>query len=63
MTKRRVIRAADIEAFFGIGTRQARQYISDVRQEYHKQKHQPITLKEFCEYYNIHKDEFLETMN
>jgi DNA-directed RNA polymerase specialized sigma subunit len=63
MTKRRVIRAADIEAFFGIGTRQARQYISDVRQEYHKQKHQPITLTEVCKYFNISKDEFLEIMD
>lgn len=62
MTKRRVIRAADIEAFFGIGTRQARQYISDVRQEFQKQKHQPVTLSELCQYFNINKDEFLEIM-
>lgn len=62
MTRRRVIRARDIEQFFGIGTRQARQYLADVRSEYEKEQHQPVTLSEFCEYYKIRKEEFLESM-
>ncbi|MGB2087459.1 MAG: hypothetical protein ACPHVL_02375 [Psychroflexus salarius] len=62
MTSRRVIRAADIEAFFGISTRQARQYLADVKEEYQKKRHQPVTLAEFCKYFGIQKEEFLEIM-
>ena len=62
MTRRRVIRAADVEVFYGIASRQARRLLKDVKCEYHKKKHQPVTVSEFCKYFNIEEKEFLSVM-
>jgi len=60
--QRRVIRASDIEIFFGYSTRQARRYLKDIREEYNKEKHQPVTVAEFCEYFNVRESEILMVM-
>ena len=62
MKTRRVIRAADIELFFGVATRQARRLLKDLKVEYNKKRHQPATVSEFCEYFNVREDELLKVM-
>lgn len=50
---RQVIKARDIQNFFGKQERQSFKMMSEMRKYFHKEKHQPITIKEFCTYYKV----------
>ena len=41
----------------GCGERSARKIISRVRQQYHKEPHQPVSLPEFCAYMGFSENE------
>jgi len=60
---RRVIRVEDIEKFFKIKTRAAYARLAEIKQYYGKQKHQPITIKCFCEFYDITEEEIQAIMD
>lgn len=55
--KKVIITTGDIQNVIGIGERQARNIISKMRDYYSKEKHQLITVKEFCDYYGIKYDD------
>lgn len=50
---RKIIKASDIEVFFGVGKRQAYNILRKIRSYYKKKKHQPITLNEFAEFFDV----------
>jgi hypothetical protein len=50
---RQVITARDIQLFFGKGQRMSYKMIADMRKHYKKKRHQPVTIDEFCNYYNV----------
>ena len=54
---RQVITARDIQLFFGKGQRMSYKMIADMRKHYKKQKHQPVTIDEFCIYYNVKRED------
>lgn len=55
--KKVIITTGDIQNVIGIGERQARNIISKMRDYYNKEKHQLITVKEFCDYYGVKYDD------
>ncbi|MBF2707740.1 hypothetical protein [Flavobacterium soyangense] len=55
--KKVIITTGDIQNVIGIGERQARNIISKMRDYYSKERHQLITVKEFCDYYGIKYDD------
>ena len=55
--KKVIITTGDIQNVIGIGERQARNIISKMRDYYSKEKHQLITVKEFCDYYGVSYDD------
>lgn len=55
--KKVIITTGDIQNIIGIGERQARNIISKIRDYYEKEKHQLITVKEFCDYYGVKYDD------
>jgi len=62
VSKRRVIRASDIEIFFGISTSQARRYLKDIKEQYNKENHQPVTVFDFCKYFDVDEKEITMVM-
>ena len=56
-TLRLFIYAKDIMTLMGCGERSARKVISRLRVQYRKEKHQPVTLPEFCAYMGIPESE------
>lgn len=45
-----IIYPKDIEAMYDRSARFARHLLQTIREKYGKEKHQPVTIKEFCEY-------------
>jgi hypothetical protein len=43
----------DIQIITGKSERQSRNILSQIKLRYHKEKHQAITLEEFCEYMGL----------
>lgn len=54
---RQVITARDIQLFFGKGQRMSYKMIADMRKHYNKQKHQPVTIDEFCNYFKVKRED------
>lgn len=50
---RQVIKARDIQNFFGKQERQSFKMMAEMRVHFNKDKHQPITVNEFCTYYKV----------
>jgi ribosomal silencing factor RsfS len=48
--KRICIYTKDVQLITGKSERQARNILMNIREAYVKQKHQPVTIDEFCEY-------------
>lgn len=55
--KKVIITTGDVQNVIGIGDRQARNIIGKIREYYKKEKHQLITVQEFCEYYGVKYDD------
>lgn len=56
---RQVIKAIDIQVFFGKGESMSIKMIQSIKKDLNKTKHQPITIDDFCEYYRIKREEIL----
>lgn len=52
-TIRQVIKARDIQNFFGKKERQSFKMMAGIKKEFGKKRFQPITMDEFCDYYNV----------
>ncbi len=59
---RQVIRASDVQDFFGKRERMSYKMIAEMKRHFKKKRHQPITFNEFCEYYNVTKEELRESI-
>jgi hypothetical protein len=55
---RQVLRAADIQLFFGKGERMSYKMMQELKRHFGKAKHQPVTITEFCSYYGVTREEF-----
>ena len=55
--KRICIHTTDVMYITGKSERQARNIINDIKDILGKQKHQVVTIKEFCHYMGIKEDE------
>jgi hypothetical protein len=53
---RMVIYAADVMCLLGKSERSARRILAQIRAAHHKQKHQPVTIEEFCAYMALSPD-------
>jgi|LakMenEpi03Aug12_release.lakeMendotaPanAssembly.Ray.scaffolds.fasta_scaffold822964_2 hypothetical protein len=60
---RRVIKAKDIQNFFGKGTRMSFKMMKSLREEYKKKPHQPITMDEFCNYYGVKETDLMASIS
>lgn len=56
---RQVVNVQDIMQFFGKQQRQSYKIMADIRTHYNKKKRQPITISEFCKYYQIPTQDFI----
>jgi hypothetical protein len=56
---RQVITAKDIQLYFGKKESMSFKMIRQIKKYFGKQKHQPITISEFCEYYRVDKESIL----
>lgn len=56
--KRQVVKARDIMYFFGKQERQSFKMMAEMKKHFKKKKHQPITVTNFCEYYDIAPSDF-----
>jgi hypothetical protein len=61
-TNRQVIKARDIQNFFGKKERQSFKMMNEMRKHFAKKPFQPITISNFCEYYNVKPQEISEAM-
>lgn len=59
---RQVITARDIQLFFGKKERMSYKMIADMRRYYEKEKHQPITIDEFCNYFKVKQDDIYKAI-
>lgn len=59
---RQVITARDIQLFFGKKERMSYKMIADMRRHYEKEKHQPITIDEFCNYFKVKQDDIYKAI-
>ncbi len=60
---RQVIKARDIQNFFGKRERQSFKMMAEMKRYFRKEKHHPITVTNFCEYYAINASEIHEAMH
>ena len=54
---RQVIKAKDIQIFFGKGQSMSIKMMRTIKKELNKSKHQPITIDDFCAYFKIKHEE------
>ncbi len=59
---RRVIKAKDIQHFFGKGERMSFKMMKSLRMEYNKKPHQPVTMEEFCNYYGVKETDLMASI-
>lgn len=62
VTIRQVIKARDIQNFFGKKERQSFKMMAEIRKELSKKPFQPITIDDFCKYYNVKSEELRTAM-
>lgn len=60
--KRICIYAKDIQQITGKSERQSRNIIMKIRQLHNKQKHQAITVEEFCSYMGINPASVMQVL-
>lgn len=59
---RQVIKLADIQGFFGCQKRMSSKKMMQIKKKYHKQSNQPVTVREFCEFYKVAEEEIRKIM-
>ena len=59
---RQVLHVNDIMVFFNKNERQSYKMIAGIKKHYEKQAFQPVTIKDFVEYYDISQESILEVM-
>ena len=59
---RQLINVNDIMVFFNKKERQSYKMIAEMKRSYNKETHQPITIKEFADYYNIPQETITTVM-
>jgi hypothetical protein len=59
---RQVITARDIQLFFGKKERMSYKIIAEMRRHYEKEKHQPITIDEFCNYFKVKREDIYKAI-
>ena len=57
---RQVITAKDIQIYFGKKESMSFKMMSQIKKDLGKQKHQPVTIQDFCEYYKVDKEGIVE---
>lgn len=60
--KRLVIHTKDVMIITGKSERYSRYQIKKIKEEIHKQEHQYLTIREFCEYLGLSPDEVEEVL-
>ncbi len=56
---RQIIKAIDIQVFFGKGESMSFKMLKNIKKDLEKQPHQPITIDDFCNYYGICREEII----
>jgi hypothetical protein len=56
---RMIIYTKDVQRIYGKSDRSARALLARIRKHLNKQRHQPITVSEFCTYLNVSPDEVI----
>lgn len=51
--KRICIYPKDVQWLLGKSERQARNIVNEIKKKHNKEKHQPITIEEFCNYMGL----------
>lgn len=59
---RQVITARDIQLFFGKGQRMSYKMMADMRRFFEKEKHQPVTIEEFCNYFKVKREDVYQAI-
>lgn len=57
---RQVITAKDIQIYFGKKESMSFKMMSQIKKDLGKQKHQPVSIQDFCEYYKVDKEGIVE---
>ncbi len=60
---RQVVTAKDIQCYFGKKESMSFKMMRQMKKDLGKQNHQPITITEFCQYYNVEKEGIIEIIN
>lgn len=60
---RQVIKARDIQNFFGKREHQSFKMMADMKAYFAKKSFQPITIGDFCEYYGVKPDDLKSPMS
>jgi hypothetical protein len=55
--KRLCVYPKDVEGITGVSPRQSRNIINKIKKSHNKQKHQAVTIQEFCNYMGLNPDE------
>jgi hypothetical protein len=63
MLKQLIVHTKDVAIIKGIGEDTARKLIRTIKDCYGKQKHQSLTIREFCEYEDLPYDEVFSMIN
>ena len=58
--QRIVIYPKDVEAIMACSPRSARRYVLDLKKLLGKEKHQFLTIPEFCEFYGLNEEDVRE---
>jgi hypothetical protein len=61
--KRIIIRASDIAILLDINISTAQKLMRTIRDVHEKQKHQSVTIREFCDYKGLPYDETFDSIN
>jgi hypothetical protein len=59
LTLRMIIYRKDVQRILGKSDRTARKVLAAIRKKLNKEKHQPISIKEFCQYMNLAEEEVI----
>jgi len=58
-----IIRPKDVEIILDVSASYARRMVRVIKRLNNKEKHQKITVKEFCRYFGLEVNEVIEELN
>jgi hypothetical protein len=59
---RQVIQAKDIQVYFGKKESMSFKMMREMKIHYNKSKYQPISIKDFCDYYKVDEQSVIKTI-